>query len=321
MSINTKPDPTPPPAKIPKFSRYRSVRRALNARLSTASPANALPESNEEEIEESLDLDVQDSEGMSQSRSRYKRSKNATNVDGVGGSQGEAALQLSGQEHLHNQDGHEGQVDSDQREPKRPIARYHGRSRAKEVEKVSARVNQTGATEEENRRVQEKQRAVEAQRKETEARDAEQILAEQKRQDLKRLEAALEAAAPGEQVTSPREKFGFLSRKFGTTKTLPSRQFHAPDQPVPPIARARTQKVTKKIISAPQVLESTEVPELPRQVPRKEESPVKEIPLEKLPAKETPIAIKQGGGGIVPQTDVPVSASNAGERVSADDEP
>ncbi len=26
--------------------------------------------------------------------------------------------------------------------------------------------------------------------------------------------------------------------------------------------------------------------------------------------------IKQGGGGIVPQTDAPISASNAGERVS-----
>jgi hypothetical protein len=33
-------------------------------------------------------------------------------------------------------------------------------------------------------------------------------------------------------------------------------------------------------------------------------------------SNEPPQGIEQGGGGIVPQIDAPISASNAGERVS-----
>ena len=297
------PDPTVSQPSIPKFSRYRSVRRAFNARANAASSVNAIPEVNEEEAEEeSLDLDVQDidGEGMSQSRSRYKRSKNTTSLNAI-------EAQVSGSTALQNSNNHNdlnATTAEGQPRQKQPSARYHGRSKEKDSQHAKGHVESSRGPEE-DRRVQEKAQAAEAQRQEQEAQDRERILAEQKRQDLKRLEAELDAATPAEQATSPREKFGFLSRKFGTTKTLPRRKVESADQPVPTIARARTQKVTKKIIGAPLELGS----------------PLETVPIgvvsseRKSSVKETD-PIKQGGGNIVPQTDVPVSASNAGDRVS-----
>lgn len=242
---------------------------------------------------------------MLQSRSRYKRSKNATKVDVLDGSRDDTAPQISGQEQTQSQNEQDVSSNNQPRE-KKPIARYHKRPREQRVENVAPQVPQvdTARIAEENRRVQEKERAAEAQRKEDEVKAAEQILAEQKRQDLKRLEAELEAASPSDQTTSPREKFGFLSRKFGTTKTLPTRQFQPPEVPAPqPIVRARTQRITKKIISAPQVVDAGASTEPVKNVVRKEEVPV----------KEAPSPVKQGG---LPQMDAPVSAINAGERVS-----
>jgi hypothetical protein len=111
-------------------------------------------------------------------------------------------------------------------------------------------------------------------------KDAARILAEQKRKDLERLEAELEAAAP---VSSPgREKFGFFSRKRATTRTSP------------PSAENKFRNMSTSVSLTSMV--STRISGSNDPAPRG--------------------VIGQGGGGIVPGTDAPISASNAGERAS-----
>jgi hypothetical protein len=296
-----QPDPSKPPT-LPKFSRYRSVRRAIDVRRVDAAAANAIPEADEEELSpDVVNVDDSEEEGMSQSRARYKRTKNVVNLHDTDGLKFGKETGSAAKEQLLGGD----EVENGPAQQKQPSARYHGRSKGKGTEDVRLKADSTMPIEE-DRRVREKQQAIEVHKQEKEAQDAETTLAEQKRQDLKRLEAELEAATPAEQPTSSREKLGFLSRKFGTTKTLPRRQFQAAEEPVPSIARARTQKVTKKIIGAPQALET------PKDVKRMQEASSRG----QSPVKEDVTTIKQGGGGIVPQTDAPVSASNAGERVS-----
>jgi len=102
------------------------------------------------------------------------------------------------------------------------------------------------------------------------AEDSVTRLAEQKRKDLERLQAELDAAVPTS-PTSPREKLRFFSRKRAQTKTSP-----------------------------------------PAAVKREPENAL----LLTTKSNEAPRGIEQGGGGIVPQLDAPMSASNAGERVS-----
>jgi hypothetical protein len=123
----------------------------------------------------------------------------------------------------------------------------------------------------------EKERMIQQQKAEAEAKaEAEReeknakLLGEQKRKDLERLQAELDAASPAPAlVASPaKEKFGFL-RKRAATK------------------------------ASPRSSESSSGPSLSQ-----------------TKSNEPPRRIEQGGGGIVPQTDAPISASNAGERVS-----
>ena len=97
------------------------------------------------------------------------------------------------------------------------------------------------------------------------------VLAEQKRKDLERLQAELDAAAPTSPppTTSPRDKLRFFSRKRAQTTTRPQ-----PSSREPSTSLSTTR------------------------------------------SNETHRVIEQGGGGIVPQIDAPISASNAGERVS-----
>ena len=99
------------------------------------------------------------------------------------------------------------------------------------------------------------------------------LLQEQKRKDLERLEAELDAAAPAVSlpVTTPlKDKFAFFSKKVTATNVSPPRTSGSSGR----VQLARTR------------------------------------------SNEPPRGIEQGGGGIVPQTDAPISASNAGERVS-----
>jgi hypothetical protein len=108
-------------------------------------------------------------------------------------------------------------------------------------------------------------------------KEAARILAEQKRKDLERLEAELDAAAPiAPKAISPREKFSFFSRKRAQTKSTSGSE-----------SRSGNNSMSKT---------------------RSNEQPPR--------SSDPPKAIIEGGGGIVPQTDAPISASNAGERVS-----
>ncbi|THV43705.1 hypothetical protein BGAL_1052g00010 [Botrytis galanthina] len=107
--------------------------------------------------------------------------------------------------------------------------------------------------------------------------ETERILAEQKRKDLERLEATLDAAA-NDSVKSPPQKFAFFSSKRRATTTTK-----------PPL---------------PSVLDN--IASIQRTIgdgPPRNDAPI-----------INPVGIQQGGGGIVPQTDAPISASNAPER-------
>ncbi|ESZ90442.1 hypothetical protein SBOR_9162 [Sclerotinia borealis F-4128] len=107
--------------------------------------------------------------------------------------------------------------------------------------------------------------------------ETERILAEQKRKDLERLEATLDAAA-NEPARTPPQKFGFFSnRRRATTTTRPN----------PPASFGNIASLQRAIADGP---------------------PINDAPV------INPVGIQQGGGGIVPQTDAPISASNAPER-------
>lgn len=155
---------------------------------------------------------------------------------------------------------------------------------------------------EEHERLIARQRALEeAHQAKLAEEEATKLLAEQKRRDLERLEKQLNAVAPDviERITSPPAtgKFKLFSRKRGLTKSTP-----------------------------PQTARSGSGSELPTVVhTRSSEQPkAMEIPKIVEPPKEPRSAekgIAKGGGGIVPGTDAPISASNSGERVSRAEHP
>ncbi|CAG8952885.1 hypothetical protein HYFRA_00007599 [Hymenoscyphus fraxineus] len=154
-----------------------------------------------------------------------------------------------------------------------------------------------------------KQRKAQAQSEEREARLKEEetarLLEEQKRVDLERLEATLDAAGPrSPEILSPRDKFSFFSRKRATSKTskVPPRtsgsgtsESSVREKSLEPPSPKRVEKIRKRTSSPP----SRRVAKDPF------------IPTHKLAPEQM---IQEGGGGIVPQTDAPISASNAGER-------
>ncbi|KAK6596722.1 hypothetical protein H4I96_09374 [Botrytis cinerea] len=107
--------------------------------------------------------------------------------------------------------------------------------------------------------------------------ETERILAEQKRKDLERLEATLDAAA-NDSVKSPPQKFAFFSSKRRATTTT---------KPPLPSVLDNIASIQRTIGDGP---------------------PINDAPV------INPVGIQQGGGGIVPQTDAPISASNAPER-------
>lgn len=175
--------------------------------------------------------------------------------------------------------------------------RSQGRYRETEEERMRRKVKEFQEREEQQRRVQQakaEQERLRQQRREEEElqrmaeEEPERLLAEQKRKDLERLQAELDAAPPPLMpVVSPKkEKFGFFSRKRAATKTTP---------PTTSGSGSGTNSMSKSRSNEPP--RSTEVPR----------------------STDIPRGIEQGGGGIVPQTDAPISASNAGERVSVID--
>ena len=154
--------------------------------------------------------------------------------------------------------------------------REQGRPKETERERLRRKAQEYRDREEAQRKLEEQEAREKAEEEAELARrkedEAARILAEQKRKDLERLEAELDAAAPiAPRVTSPgREKFSFFSRKRAATRS----------------AQPRTSESGSGSWT------------------------------NSMSRTEAPRAILEGGGGIVPQTDAPISASNAGERVS-----
>lgn len=141
----------------------------------------------------------------------------------------------------------------------------------------------------------------------------EMLLEEQKRKDLERLQKELDAAtstSPPLPIKSPRrDKFAFFSRKGGSIKDTPPQT-------------ATTASTSPGSSIAPKAVESPkQTPQsMPARAPQRSidaPNPIERPILSQAPKKIVELPqIQQGGGGMVPQTDAPVSASNAGERVS-----
>ena len=132
------------------------------------------------------------------------------------------------------------------------------------------------------------------------AQTVEEKLAEQKRKDLERLEATLDAAIQGPappRVASPaKEKFGFFSRKRSQAKTAPAAAPVAPVAPTP----APTLPALAGVASAPTAPSSVSIARSggSNETPRRSNEP----PLPRA--------------AVLPGADAPISAVNAGERVS-----
>jgi hypothetical protein len=185
--------------------------------------------------------------------------------------------------------------------------RYGGRQasrpRETETERLQRKATESQSQEEQQRRAErdrvEQNRREEQHKLDTEAeqaRLADELLAEQKRKDLERLEAELDAASPGvARVASPRDKFGFFSRKRAATKVTS-----------PSTAASRSRSTSEELQTKSQGRGSEQgggnAAPIPESRKRSQDAPTQ--------------AIEQGGRGIVPGTDAPMSAVNAGERVS-----
>lgn len=158
----------------------------------------------------------------------------------------------------------------------RPFARQRETEEERQIRKAKEREAEY------QRRKQEAQEVTKAESPEDQAGRAEEeairILAEQKRKDLERLEATLEAATKARTVSPEREKFTFFSRKRAATKT------------------STTTTETRNTSLTTTLSKNSASP--PGQ------------------SNEFRAQGKVEVGGIGPGTDAPISASNAGERVS-----
>ena len=290
MSEEKDPATASPPAPV-KYSRYRSVRQQAEA--SKSPPRLPEPKSDDAPIAKSM--------------SRYRRPKSAIPRNG-----NDQPLIPQGLPPVPSMPGTPGVMRPTRRvtEPvPSPGGQQYGgrqaqRPRETEAERLQRKAREIREQEEQQRRAEEElaeqRRRVEQEKEDLEAeqaRLAEELLAEQKRKDLERLEAELEAAAPPPpRVTSPKEKFGFFKRKRTVTKSTAASESRDTSED----SRSRSQEAPAR--------ESEQSGRNAAPAPTSEP---------RIKAQDAPPrAIEQGGGGIVPGTDAPMSAVNAGERVS-----
>ncbi|CZR56360.1 uncharacterized protein PAC_06248 [Phialocephala subalpina] len=150
--------------------------------------------------------------------------------------------------------------------------------------------------------------------------EAARVLKENKRKDLERLQRELELASPPLLTKSPkREKFAFFSRKgSGSVNSPPQSATTSAAASASPASSAKPSKeVPRQHVQGPLPSQAPKrIMEASRPIERAVSSQAPKAVLSQAPKKavEVPQQIQQGGGGIVPQTDAPISASNAGER-------
>lgn len=176
--------------------------------------------------------------------------------------------------------------------------------------------------EKEKKREQEemvRRQKLEEEEKRMREEEAARVLEENKRRDLERLQKELEAASPSLPMKSPKkERLAFFSRKSGsgsTRGTPPQTASSAGPSPAGSMAKVSKEaprqhvqgpipsQAPKRIMEASRPIERV-ASQAPKAVPSQAPKRVVDVPQQ----------IQQGGGGIVPQTDAPISASNAGER-------
>jgi hypothetical protein len=240
----------------PKYSRYRSVRRT--AKESPPGPTHALADQNDP---------------LRSSTSRYRRTNAAPKYPDSSASPYREPVRRATEP-----------VRTNQRQATRSASEGGQTSRGPretESERRQRQAREIRGLEGQQWRVQKAQEAEEEELRIL-RQTTEEILAEQKRKDLERLEATLEAAIQGHtasRVTSPRGKFGFFSKKSAQPKLSP---------PLPSPTGSDSLSITCS---------------------RGNNDPPRR-------AKEPPSrGIEQRSGGIGPGTDAPISAVNAGERV------
>jgi len=277
---------TTSPAPPKKYMRYKSVQQAVGASTQTS------PEK-------------KDGPNISRSMSRYRRPRNPNPVLSpplpvgrvpqpyapVGPAKsGEMVRRVTDPvSGTHVPQGNKLPARHDTVAGNRTVAR----TRESEAECARRKAREIREQEQQHRQAQMEQEAQELQRIESQAEQARQVeaekarlLAEQKKKDLARLEAELEAAAPVKVASPGKEKLGFFSRKRAATKTSPPAKQALP---TPPQSRNASTSISR-------LQSNSSLPSSSKEPP--------------------PKGIEQGGGGIVPGIDAPMSASNAGERVS-----
>lgn len=280
------------PTPIPKFSRYRSVRQGAVAASKTTVPPPPPPPPPEQKEKDEL---VTRSMSMSRYRPRtvskpgqvanapipptpkipqsYDQSMTSSErPKGVGADKqsetGRAAQALNQRKSRLPQNERSPAVQEQLRESESERKRGQAKEALAREEQAYRRRKER---EEQERIAQIEKAAQEAEQARLADEETARLLAEQKRKDLERLQAELDAAVPdSSQVTSPKEKFGLFRKRAGTKTSQPASSGTA--SRLSSISRAKSD--------------------------------------------ETSQGIEQGGGGIVPNVDAPISAVNAGERVS-----
>ena len=278
-------DTTAPPAPA-KYSRYRSVRQQAAA----TNPPTRLPEKSQDAP-------------ISRSMSRYRRPK-ASNPknDKETSPQSLPPVPMTPRAPDLTSPTRRA-TDPSPSSPRTPVYAGSQAPKARETEAIclQRKAKKIEELEEEQRRVEkdqaEQKRREEQQRLDAEAeqaRLADERLAEQKRKDLERLEAELDAASPPLARITSRERFGFFTRRRAATKVTPpsTASGGSTSTPQEPRAKSQSRGAEQGKITAP----------------------TSESPLRKV--RSEPQAIEPGGGGVVPGIDAPISAVNAGERVS-----
>ena len=294
-------DPASPPASLAKYSRYRSVRQQ-QAEASKSPP----PPPQQEKTD--------DATPVVRSMSRYRRPSYAVPKNSEQTTTSPQNVpQIPALPRVPDLSRPTRRV-TEPAPQRRPAAgnewygggRQHaaGSPRETETERLQRKAREIREREEKQRRA-EREVAEPKQRVDAE-REAEEILAEQKRKDLERLEAELDAAAAASsavpasapaRATSSKEKFGFFSRKRAATKGASSG------------SAASGSRTTSE---EPQT-RSLDVPPRGSEQSAGNGPPISEPHVR---SQDPPRVIEAGGGGIVPGIDAPISAVNAGERVS-----
>lgn len=250
------------PAAQPKYSRYRSVRNAAAAAKQTlAEPAPA----------------DQKNEVPSRSMSRYRRPRAASKADQATSPPLTAVPAVPA---LPPEQSSAAAFTHPIRRATEPATTSTHAQPARNNSERRWAPQAAGQTDEQRRGAQ---RAHDYEQR-LQAQAVEEKLAEQKRKDLERLEATLDAAT----VSSPvKEKFGFFSRKRTQTKTT------APPPPPPAAPAPPTSAAGPSSSSISRTVSND--------APRRSNEP----------------SLPRTGTVVVPGADAPISAVNAGERVGS----